>query len=160
MTIPHRIAKESEHSQQAAFIAWCRVAAQWGIEWADMWCDGAKLPEKPAEPTCVPLLWAHAVPNGGARGDSKKAAAIRGAQLKAEGVKSGVADVFIPYPNDGFHGLYIEFKRPNLINKGYDALSPNQKLFALYCKKVGFMHATAFDWLDGVNFIKQYLNYH
>lgn len=47
---------------------------------------------------------AFAIPNGGAR--SKITAAI----LKAEGVKPGVSDVFLPVPIEHRHGLWIEFK--------------------------------------------------
>lgn len=39
---------------------------------------------------CAPipeLKWLHAIANGGARGDNEKSRAIRGGQLKAEGVK-------------------------------------------------------------------------
>lgn len=58
------------------------------------------------------LKWLHAVHNQG-HGD-----AIRGAQAKAEGVKAGVADIFLPVPRfDEFTpngircGLYIELKK-------------------------------------------------
>lgn len=66
------------------------------------------------------LKWLHAVHNQG-HGD-----AIRGAQAKAEGVKAGVADIFLPVPMKrhnqiiGMHvvngnyieaGLYIELKK-------------------------------------------------
>jgi hypothetical protein len=72
------------------------------------------------------LKWLHAVHNQG-HGD-----AIRGAQAKAEGVKAGVADIFLPVPRytgliasrligqppyavtetaEAFCGLYIELKK-------------------------------------------------
>lgn len=52
-----------------------------------------------------PMLWlAHAIPNGGTRNK------IEAAKLKAEGVRSGVPDVFLPIPKKSYHGLYIEFK--------------------------------------------------
>lgn len=50
------------------------------------------------------LRWMHAIPNGGARHP-----AVAG-KLKAEGVKRGVADIFLPLPRGGAHGLYIELK--------------------------------------------------
>ena len=45
-----------------------------------------------------------AVPNGGKR---SKAGAQ---QLKNEGVKKGVCDIFSAFPVDGFHGRFIEMK--------------------------------------------------
>lgn len=47
----------------------------------------------------------HAIPNGGLR--SKKTAAL----LKAEGVRAGVCDIFLPVARCGKHGLYLEMKR-------------------------------------------------
>lgn len=53
-----------------------------------------------------PVLYlAHAIPNGGNRNR------IEASRLKAEGVTSGIPDVFIPIPKQGWSGLYIEFKR-------------------------------------------------
>src|SRR5687768_14032002 len=52
------------------------------------------------------LQWLYAIPNGGER---NKAVAAR---LKAEGVKSGVSDLCLPYRAKGYGGLYIEMKKP------------------------------------------------
>src|SRR5690348_6356166 len=46
-----------------------------------------------------------AIPNGGHR----HIAVAR--RLKAEGVKAGVPDIFLPWASDGYHGLFIELKR-------------------------------------------------
>jgi VRR-NUC domain. len=46
----------------------------------------------------------HAIPNGGERH------AAVAAKLKAEGVKAGVPDIFLPVPKGNAHGLYIELK--------------------------------------------------
>ena len=45
------------------------------------------------------------IPNGGSR---SKAEAGR---FKAEGVKAGVPDLFLPVPRGEYHGLFIELKR-------------------------------------------------
>lgn len=50
------------------------------------------------------LEWLFAVPNGGHR--SK---AVAG-KLKAEGVRKGVLDLWLPVPKSGFTGLIIEMK--------------------------------------------------
>ena len=46
-----------------------------------------------------------AIPNGGLR--HKKTAHT----LKAEGVKAGVPDIFLPAPHAGYNGMFIEMKR-------------------------------------------------
>lgn len=51
------------------------------------------------------LKYLHHIPNGGKR---DKATALN---MKKEGVKAGVSDLFLPVPKGGKHGLYIELKR-------------------------------------------------
>ena len=51
------------------------------------------------------LKWLYATPNGGSR-DKREAA-----NLKRQGVKSGVSDLHLPLACRGYHGLYIEMKR-------------------------------------------------
>jgi len=46
-----------------------------------------------------------AIPNGGLR-NIKTAI-----NLKKEGVKAGVPDIFLPFSSKGYHGLFIEMKR-------------------------------------------------
>ena len=45
------------------------------------------------------------VPNGGLRTKSEAA------KLKAMGVVAGAADIFVPVPSGGWHGLWIEMKQ-------------------------------------------------
>lgn len=63
-----------------------------------------------------------AIPNGGSRSRSE------GARLKAEGVKAGVSDLFIPA-----WLLWIEFKRSD----GGSGLSIDQKKWANYVESIG-----------------------
>lgn len=52
-----------------------------------------------------PDLWfLHAIPNGGSRNK------IEAANLKKQGVKAGVSDLFLPVAKGVYHGLYIELK--------------------------------------------------
>ena len=72
------------------------------------------------------LRWVHSIPNGARR-------SITSAQrAKAEGLLSGIADVFIPYPTTLYHGRYLEFKTPT------GKQSPNQQAFAEWCYQVGY----------------------
>lgn len=67
-----------------------------------------------------PFLWLlHSCPNGGARpaivkrrkGDGKVVRFSREAgKLKAEGLVSGMPDLFLPVPNGLYPGLFIEMK--------------------------------------------------
>lgn len=45
------------------------------------------------------------IPNGGSRHP------VEAARLKAQGVKAGVSDIFLPVPRNEYHGLWIEMKR-------------------------------------------------
>ena len=88
---PEQLAKSgTEHGHQAALFAWCAL-------------NVGKYPD---------LKWFHAIPNGGSRGDTTRARAIRGGQLKAEGVKKGVSDTLLPVRRHNCSGLYIEMKKP------------------------------------------------
>jgi hypothetical protein len=114
-----------EHAEQVALFMWANMARNFGFEAA---ADAAAytLPGYAMKryggsvvggvfqpgPVAVPALkWLHAVHNQG-HGD-----AIRGAQAKAEGVKAGVFDIFLPHPIEplssgcSYAGFYIELKR-------------------------------------------------
>ena len=47
------------------------------------------------------------IPNGGYRNE------IEAANLKRQGVKAGVPDLFLPVAKHGFHGLFVEMKTKN-----------------------------------------------
>jgi len=94
------------------------------------------------------LILAHAIPNGGLRNK------VVAKKLKAEGVKSGVPDIFIPIPRNGFHGLYIEMKK----TKGW-SINQNQKFwlnylndksyYAVVCKGAFEAYDVTMDYLSG-----------
>ena len=72
----------SEHTEQVALFEWAA--------WLEL-----QRPE-------LGLLFA--IPNGGHR---HKAVAAR---MKAEGVKAGVPDIFLPVPRGDYAGLFVELK--------------------------------------------------
>lgn len=63
------------------------------IQWFDLWAP------KPLRGRLV------AIPNGGYR------LGRTAARLKAQGVRAGFPDLFLPVSRQGFHGLLIELKR-------------------------------------------------
>lgn len=99
-----------------------RIATTLGVS-IDWLCNLKKTEEKKImtptehEEQCTLFEWAEvcvhkdklktmfAIPNGGERN------IVVAAKLKKEGVKAGVPDILLPYPNGGYNGLFIEMKR-------------------------------------------------
>lgn len=171
---PTKLAGDSEHSQQVALFAYANIALNLGFNIADKFVEIDDLdkarnwPGLKVEP--VPCLtWFHAIPNGGSRGDNKQTQAIRGSQLKAEGVKSGVLDTFLPYPityvlhgqRSIWHGLYIEMKKPALRPKTErnksGGLKDSQQEFIAWCNANGYAHAVCYTWVEAVDVLQRYI---
>jgi len=74
--------KQTEHDEQVKLFQWAKL-------------QSSKHPH---------LSMMFAIPNGGQRN------IVTATKLKAEGVKSGVPDIFLAFPSQGFHGLFIEMK--------------------------------------------------
>lgn len=86
------------------------------------------------------------IPNGGSRG---KAEAGR---FKAEGVKSGVPDLFLPTARYPWNGLFIELKR----QKG-GRVSDAQRLWLDALEGEGYRVAVACGWKEAAQIIMDYL---
>jgi len=132
MILPEMLTKSgTEHGEQAALFCW------------------ASLPEQQKR---YPMLqWMFAIPNGGHRNK-----AVAG-MLKAEGVKPGVADVFLPvfrFSNGERAGLFIEMKRADGVPSD---VKPHQTKFADFVKSQGYEHVVAFGWRQAVAAIEEYL---
>ena len=120
-----------EHPEQCAVIDWCELSKK-------------KYP-------C--LAWIYAVPNG-ARTSISVAK-----RLKAEGMKKGVPDLFLPCPvyrphepDEWLHGLFIEMKRL----KG-STTSKEQKEWHEYLLGAGYEVVVAKGADEAIKFIKEYL---
>ena len=138
---PEQLAKSgSEAAHQTALFAWAALQLQ-------------RWPE---------LRWLHHIPNGGSRGDSAQSRAIRGGQLKAQGVRTGVADLCLPVRRGEFSGLYIEMKKPaekpvKATSKG--GVSDEQAEFGAFVKAQGFSWCVCYSWEEAAEVLQQYLNY-
>jgi hypothetical protein len=152
---PDQLAKSgSEHGIQAAVFAWAAIAAFHGFEYAWRFAnEGPKGLEGSPKVGVECLRWLHAIPNGGSRGDDEKSRAIRGAQLKAEGVKDGVSDIFLPQPVGVYHGLYIEMKTPT------GTVRPSQKEFGEFVGRRGYGFAICRSWREACEILQQYLEH-
>jgi hypothetical protein len=86
------------------------------------------------------------IPNGGKR---SKTEALR---LKAEGVKPGVSDLCLPVPMNGYHGMYIEMKRPDHKNKPTE----DQRDWLDYFNRVGYKAVVCYGYEEAVTEIQRY----
>lgn len=109
---------------------------------------------KSTYPEYAPLLFA--VPNGGAR--SK----IEGRILKGEGVTSGVSDLILMLPRQGFHALCIEMKKETYTynglkekkSRGYQ--SKEQKEWQAAVEQQGYKYAVIYTREEFEALIKEY----
>ena len=92
------------------------------------------------------LKWLYHCPNGGSRNIAEAA------NLKRMGVKAGVPDLFLPYPSNGHHGLFVEMKstkgRPSALQKEWvDWLNVN-----------GYMAVVCYGAGEAINAVEVYLD--
>jgi len=90
--------------------------------------------------------WLYACPNGGRRSP------IEAKNLKAEGVKAGVSDLFLPLSRQGYSGLYIEMKRRTL-GKASDL----QLEFHDHVRKEGFKAEVCHGFIEAKKLLEWYL---
>lgn len=86
-------------------------------------------------------------PNGGHRSKSEAG------RFKAEGVKSGVPDIFLPVARGGYHGLYIELKR----QRG-GKVSDTQRDWVKSLAEQDYLVHVCKGWEAASNVIIEYLN--
>lgn len=86
------------------------------------------------------------IPNGGERSKSEAA------RFKAEGVKPGVPDLFLPAARYPWNGLFVELKR----QKG-GRVSDAQRLWLTALEGEGYRVAVACGWQEAAQIILDYL---
>ena len=136
---PEQLAKpDTEAAHQTALFCWAALNAE-------------RWPE---------LRWFHAVANGGSRGDNKRSAMIRGGQLKAQGVKAGISDTFLPVKRGAWSGLYIELKKPSERPKregSRGGVTDEQAEFGVFVMTQGFGFVVCYGWDEAARIVEQYL---
>ena len=114
---------QGEHTEQVALFKWAAA-------------NIAKYPQ---------LKFMFAIPNGGKRN-------IQTARkLKAEGVKPGIPDIFLPVPKYHQHGLFIEMKF------GKNKQTPAQKEVMSDLIQQGYACVVCYSWIESVCEIERYL---
>lgn len=116
----------TEHDEQSALM-------QWADDNTDTYPD---------------LRWLFAIPNGGQRHQ------YVAAKLKAEGVKSGVPDLFLPVARGGFYGLWIELKRADKTNHA----TTNQLTWIAALLQRGYQCHICYGCNEAIERIKEYLD--
>jgi hypothetical protein len=86
------------------------------------------------------------IPNGGSRN------AIEAARLKAQGVKAGIPDIFLPCARGEWHGLYIELKR----RKGGRVSDEQREMIRLLIEQ-GYKAVVCYGWEEAKNVIVEYM---
>lgn len=87
------------------------------------------------------------IPNGGSRGK------VEAARFKAEGVKAGVPDLFLPVARGPYHGLFIEMKR----RKG-GRVSDEQTAWIAALRGQGYLAHVCRGWEEAATLIAGYLD--
>jgi hypothetical protein len=123
----------SEHDSQVAVIEWCRWHA-------------VRYP-------C--LAWIFAIPNGAklpyTRSRNGTRYAPQALKLKAEGMLSGVADLFLPAAFGGYYGLFVEMK------VGRNTPSEEQLAFIRYALSAGYQASVCYGTEEAVDTIANYI---
>lgn len=119
-----RYQKRSEATEQVRVMDWCR--------WHEV-----RTPE---------LALLYHVPNGGSRNQ------LEAANLKQQGVKAGVPDLFLPVARHDFHGLYIEMKY------GKNKTTDKQEWWLEQLGQQGYKTAVCYGAEEAINTIAGYLN--
>ena len=84
-------------------------------------------------------------------GNERKASYFAGFIMKKMGVLKGASDLFMAWPNQGFHGLFIEVK--SKIGKP----TPEQKAFIQRMRDAGYKAEICYGAEEVINTMQEYL---
>lgn len=86
------------------------------------------------------------IPNGGSRNR------LEAANLKKQGVKSGVPDICLPVARGKYHGLYIEMKH------GKNSTSEKQEEWIAALREQGYAAVICYGWVPARETLIKYLS--
>ena len=72
-------------------------------------------------------------------------------KIKAEGLSEGIPDVCVPFPSQGYHVMYLEFKTR------YGRQLKAQKRFQNYCRIVGNKYAIVRKVHEAIDITRDYI---
>jgi hypothetical protein len=102
-----------------------------------------------------------AIANGAHLAGDEKQRRVQVAYLKKQGFRVGAADLFIAYPNGGYHGLFIEMKRPRDDFRSDEdaerAVTEEQLKYLSYKQRAGYKTVIAFGCDEAVRATELYM---
>ncbi len=118
----------TEHDLQVAVVDWARrMAWRWPcLRWLHSSLNGASFEHRQVQ----------------VRGRQVDKAVLQWKRLEAEGATKGICDLFLPWAARGYHGFYIELKRPGALSQVRDG----QREFMAYLEGAGYLAQV----IDGV----------
>lgn len=78
-------------------------------------------------------------------------------RAKKAGMRAGVPDIFLPYPNGEYAGLFIEMKRKIIKGQPKPILSTEQKVWLDYLNEVGYRAIVCYGAGEAIMQIENYL---
>jgi hypothetical protein len=66
-------------------------------------------------------------------------------------------DLSLPCARGGYHGLYIELKRPVVKGEPKPVVSPEQKYWIEQLRKQGYLVEVCYGWIEAKELIERYL---
>lgn len=144
----HKSMKHIEDEEQKALFQW---AEKYPVT------VNGKLPDGSWEDKTGKLSdWLFAIPNGGKRNPREAK------RFKAQGVKSGVSDLFLPIPREQYSGLWVEMKKPVKDYRGpaaaRNAVTKNQKSWIELMQFTGYWAQACYGFDEARDVIEDYLD--
>lgn len=144
----------AEYNEQVAFFNWCRKSSIPELKCFDVTTTKLNKKEVSVTKTFAEL-------NIYSNGNTQRLNMIQSSRHKKSGSALGVPDVFFPKPKKGYHGLFIEFKKPAARPKtarGKGGLSSAQVTRIAQLRADGYCVEIAYTCQDAITFLLSYLS--